>query len=404
MNTPGFPTSPVSGPNLTSGAAERAGYRFSGRRDSAHVSDQRTATLGTPSRPAAHRPRGRLLIAGLMLVACSAGIATVWNSLLRYRAYGVVTGRTIDVGVPVAGVLQSVHVCEGDIVRQDATLARVTDLESEQKLARLEDELRVADAALHAEIARLQWQSRVEETEMTRSIAEYLEADGRLQDESQSLAALRDQLARTQMLSDRHAAADSELRSQQFREHGQQEKLAGLERAVVALRERAEQVIQVSRPGAEQIQPLVAKSEMIMNEIGRMREWISQGEVRAPVNGVVLRRHRPAGECVRPQEALFTVVEESSAEIEIYLPQSMTSHYRIGDRLSVMIEPVDEPVPCVVTAIGLEHRAPPTHLEIFYRADVRLLPVRLRPTGKFAGGRNLTIGAVARLPWFAERS
>ena len=29
---------------------------------------------------------------------------------------------------------------------------------------------------------------------------------------------------------------------------------------------------------------------------------------------------------------------------------------------------------------------------------------RLRPTGKFAGGRTLTMGAVARLPWFARRS
>ena len=96
-----------------------------------------------------------------MLVACSAGVATVWNSLLRYRAYGVVTGRTIDVAVPLTGVLQSVHVCEGEFVRQDASLAKVTDLESEQMLARLEDELRVAEAALHAEIARLQWHSRV---------------------------------------------------------------------------------------------------------------------------------------------------------------------------------------------------------------------------------------------------
>ena len=32
------------------------------------------------------RPRGRFLIAGLMFAACSAGIATVWDSLLRYQA------------------------------------------------------------------------------------------------------------------------------------------------------------------------------------------------------------------------------------------------------------------------------------------------------------------------------
>ena len=239
---------------------------------------------------------------------------------------------------------------------------------------------------------------------MTRSIAEFLEADGRLRDETESLAALRDQLARTQARNDRHAAAESDLRSQQFRERGQQEKLDGLERAVTALRERAERAIQIPRPGTEQVQPVVAKSEMIRNEIGRLRGWIRQGDVRAPVNGMVLRRHRPAGECVQPHEALFTVVEESSAEIEIFLPQSMTRDYRIGDKLSVMIEPVSEPVPCVVTANGAEHRAPPAHLEIYYRSEVRLLPIRLRPTGKFAGGRTMTMGAVARLPWFARRS
>ena len=84
---------------------------------------------------------------------------------------------------PFHGVLKTVLVREGDTVRQDAQLARVVDPEFEQQLARVTDEVRIAEATLQAEIAKVPWQSRADDTEMTKSIAELYESTGRRQQE-----------------------------------------------------------------------------------------------------------------------------------------------------------------------------------------------------------------------------
>ncbi|MEQ9412136.1 MAG: HlyD family efflux transporter periplasmic adaptor subunit [Fuerstiella sp.] len=351
----------------------------------------------------ARRPRGRLLIALLMLLACGGGIFTVWDSLLRYQAYGVVTGKIIDVSAPIDGVLKYVHVREGEEVRQDGRLATVSDLEYEQRLSRVADELKVAQASLHAEIAKVQWQSHVQETEMTKSMADFFESASQMYQETATLGVIRNELSRTQALAAARSARDLDLQNQTLQEQAHTDKLESIQKALKVLKERAETAARIPRMGPEQIAPLVAKVDMLLNETERIREWIAQGDLRAPVNGIVLARHHPAGECVRSHEPLFSVMEESSLEIELFLPQQLTADYKVGDTIRLKIDPFDQLVPCTVTAIGVEHRQPPQNIEVFYRSNVRLLPIRLRPAAEFAGDRRMTVGAVARMPQFAQR-
>ncbi|MCA9051715.1 MAG: HlyD family secretion protein, partial [Planctomycetaceae bacterium] len=154
------------------------------------------------------------------------------------------------------------------------------------------------------------------------------------------------------------------------------------------------------RLGREQVAPLIAKVDMLLHETERIREWIDQGNVKAPVNGTVLHRHHPAGECIRSHEPLFSVIEESSLEIEMFLPQEMADEYSVGDVIQLNIQPFEQLVPCKVVAIGGEYRRPPTNLEIYYRSDITLLPVRVRPAPEFAADKRMTVGAVAKLPHF----
>lgn len=349
------------------------------------------------------RPRGRLLIAGLMFAACAGGIATVWDSLLRYQAYGVVTGKVIEISAPIGGVLKYVHVREGDEVRQDVRLATVFDLENEQKLERIEDELRVAEATLHAETAKVQWQAQVQDTEMSKSLADFYEGAGQVFETNGDLGVIRNELERTKALIESKAAREVDLKTQVIQEQAQQEKLASVQQALKVLKDRAEAAANSPRLGAEQLAPLVAKVDMLLNETKRIRDWASQGELRAPVNGTVLHRHHPAGECVKSHEPLFSVIEESSLEIELYLPQEITDKYKVGDTVKLKIEPFTDLVPCKVTAIGTEHRQPPSNIEVFYRKDVKLLPIRVQPPAELAGEKRMSIGAVAKLPHFAGR-
>lgn len=381
-------------------------FRFQGPVASAET---KTSASVEPTAPAAprtppQRRSGRLLLAGLMFAACSAGIATVWDSLLRYRAYGVVTGRIVDVSAPIDGVLQSVHVREGDEIRQDSRLALVSDLQSQQQLERVADELKIAEARLHAEIARIQWQAKVQDTEMTKSLAEFHEGVGQVHETVGSLNVIRNELRRTRELIHTEAARDVDYVNQTIREQAQKDKLDAVQNALAVLKERAETAANIPRLGEEQVAPLVAKVDMLLNETERIRKWISQGDLRAPINGKVLHRHHPAGEYVKSSEPLFSVIEDASLEIELFLPQEMTAEFEPGDTINLKIEPFEDLVPCTVTQIGSEHRRPPSNIEVFYRRDVKLLPVSVRPEARFANDRRLSVGAVAKLPHFGSRN
>ncbi len=403
-NTPRSNQTPVNS-DETLGKNARGAFRFRGHNPTTPAPGTTAAPIPKPAATVAPktRPRGRLLIALLMFAACGAGIATVWDSLLRYQAYGVVTGKVINVSAPIDGVLQYVHVREGDEVRQDTRLATVFDLDYEHRLARIADELKMAQATLHAEIARVQWQSQVQETEMTKSKADFFESASDMYEETATLGVIRNELARTQALSETKAAKELDLKNQTIQEQAHTDKLTSIQKALHVLKERAETAANIPRLGTEQIAPLVAKVDMLLNETDRIREWIQQGELKAPVNGIVLSRHHPAGECIKSHEPLFSVMEEASLEIELFLPQELTASYKVGDTIKVKIEPFEQLVPCTVSAIGTEHRHPPANIEVFYRKNVTLLPIRLRPSPEFAADRRMSVGAVAKLPHFAER-
>lgn len=379
----------------------RSAFRF---RESKHTATPTPESNTSQARTPPARRSGRLLIAALMFAACSTGIATVWDSLLRYRAYGVVTGKIVEVAAPIDGVLQSIHVREGDEIRQDGRLGLVSDLTHQQQLERVADELKIAEADLHAEIAKVQWQSRVQDTEMTRSLADFHDGVAQVHETTGDLGVIRSELERTKILIETKAAREIDLRQQSIQEQAQKEKLASVQSALKVLKERAENAAQIPRLGEEQIAPLVAKVDMLLHETERIREWIAQGDLRAPVNGMVLQRHHPAGESVQAHQPLFSVIEDSSLEIELYLPQEMTDEYEVGDTIKLKIEPFDGLVPCTVTQIGSEHRRPPSNIEVFYRKDVRLLPIRVRPPAVMAKDRRMSVGAVAKLPHFGSRN
>ena len=108
------------------------------------------------------------------------------------------------------------------------------------------------------------------------------------------------------------------------------------------------------------------------------------------------------GECIKPNEPLFSMIEESSLEVEVFLPQQLSDTYKVGDTIRLRIEPFDELVPCEVISIAAEHRRPPENIEVFYRSHVRLLPIRVKPLGEFSSDRKLSVGSVAQLPPFGN--
>lgn len=390
-------------PRVPNVAIDRSAYRFASANKSSAKSG-RPVQQQPVQPPSRSRPRGRLLIVGLMFLVCAIGVSTVWESVLRYQAYGVVTGRIVKVSSPVDGVVTSLHVREGEAVRQSDRLAIVRNLKNEHELARIADELRIAQATLQAETAKMRWQTHVQDTETTRAIADVFEANSQLHDVTGRLDILTEQVEISKdLFNDGHLRSDS-LNQRLAAKRATSAMAEEIRKSVEVLSKRAEKARSIPRPGPEQMEPLVAKCNLLLNDLDRLGEQIREGDLRSPVNGQVLKRFVPTGQAIKNNEPLYSVLEDASIEVEMYIPQEMSDQFKAGDTIRVKIEPHTELVACRVISVGHEHRKPPEHIEVFYRKAVHLLPVRMTPIGKFADRKYLPVGAVAKLPYIGSRS
>ena len=364
-----------------------------------------TSELG-PAAPTAstappHRPRGRALIAFLMFGACAFGIFTVWDSFARYGAYGVVVGRTIEVSSAIDGKVCHTDFLDGDVVEQNSALATVKNLEIENKILQVQDELKIAEAKLVAETARIRWQAHVQETETTRAIAEFFETRSRLEDVNGQLNVLRDQIQADKFLNQHSSVPKRQLRQRELEKAAQESRIVEIKNEMNVLQTRAQKAQDAPRLDKEQTLPLQMTCEKLRQELVRLEAIREQGQIKSPVDGRILWSQRFEGERVDRHEPMYRILQESTLEIEMFVPQSMTLQYQVGDVVQLKIEPFSERVNCRVTAIGTEHREPPEQIERFYNKSTKLLPIRVIPERKFRNVNRLPVGAVAKLPQFA---
>lgn len=341
--------------------------------------------------------RFRFLAAGLLLaVTCAAGL-TVWNVFFRYQAYGVVTGNIVEVSPAIDGQIRFLHVREGERISNGQTLVTLDDLDTEQQLDRIHDELRVAEATLHAQIARQRWEIDVQMVESERAVAEYSQSLSTLETESAELLQRRAILQRTELLATANATTDDQVENARISEDGQQRHVEALKAFAGDLKARAERVARLARPGAELIQPGIAKCNSLLNELERVKVRLSRRLIASSVAGTILQRHRSVGEQIRQAEPVYSLLEADSLRIELYVPQSRAEDFEPGTELSLNIEPYREPLLCEVIRISDGLVPPPKSVEIYYRAKTPVVSVYLRPIPTQQGQPPVRVGSIVRL-------
>src|SRR5947209_15875109 len=82
--------------------------------------------------PLPKRPKGRWFVAVMLAGICAFAFYSVWSSFFRYEAYGVVTGRVIDVSPAWEGVVRSILVPDGEKVEQGQVVMVVDSVELRQ--------------------------------------------------------------------------------------------------------------------------------------------------------------------------------------------------------------------------------------------------------------------------------
>jgi multidrug resistance efflux pump len=373
------------------------------------ASSQRAAPVVRPA-PLPKRPKGRWFVGVILVAICGFATHQVWSAYFRYRAYGTVIGRIIELSPPWEGVVRSIYVHEGETVRQGQLLVNVHNMELNQRYDQLGDELKVAQAHLEAEVAKLKWQVAFNIDQGQGSLATYYETSGKLLQEQAKLDELSSTLRRVLVLESQKAISRQEVEQIRFQKLGQEQKVARLAESLVELKKRAELARVLLQRGAglskgqsedgyEQLKPNLARIEALHADRIRLQERLAQSQVCAPANGLVVKIHHFAGENCKASEPLLSILEEGSLQVVLYLPQEASTSFAVGEELNVLVEPHAQLLNCAVARLGERYEPAPENIKRHFSADQKLLPVYLQPRDEPARWMALRVGGVAKLPY-----
>jgi multidrug resistance efflux pump len=349
--------------------------------------------------PMKKRAKGSRFLSALFLSAfCVIGYF-VWSSVLQYQTYGVIEGRLISVSAPWDGTVNSWMVREGDVVVQGQILAKISNLEMSHELAGLQDELKMNQALLEAEISKIKFDVQDHSDRTQKAVAEYLQSHGELLAEQATLEELDRKFERTKRLLAKKNVARSEFEKIYFQLAGQKKKIRKLEDAVDILKLRSTEANLNKDNGSSRLKPILAKIDLTQSKIGRIRERIGQGEIKAPASGRISRRYCLTGESSKTGEPIIEILEDNSIEAVLYVPQRIVEEFDVGKEIAITLEPYDSPFVCTVDRLGNRFEEPPASLKMFYRLNQPLLPVYLRPNHEAAGYMASRVGGTIKRPY-----
>ncbi len=333
-----------------------------------------------------------------MIASVSAVAYAVWDGLFRYEAYGTIEGRVIRVASPCDGVVQSVHVRPGERVRQGQLLVTLENPDWEEGLGRVADELRITQATLDAELAKVSWNLRLEGDRRQKALAELYELWGTLAQEKSKLDDVQQKLRRVELLCRRGAAPDAEYETTRLAESGQRAKVEKLSLAVSQLQDRGELVGVQPAQGYGELKPILARIESLQNEMRRLRAGIERCELRSPVNGLVLESRFFAGEHADKSQTVIEILEDGSLEAVLYYPQEKASSLEVGGKLPLAVMPHQKVSSGIITRLESRLTAAPDPVRRYYRSDAALLAVHVKPQGDLDPNGDLRLGGIVKVP------
>lgn len=219
----------------------------------------------------------------------------------------------IELAPELSGTLVAVLVEEGDVVRAGQVIARLESADHEARLAAAQARLAVAEA----ERLRLQNGARVEERREAAAVLEQSEA---------SLAHARVEVERQRRLFAGgvipREALDRAERDWQVARARQSE--AAERRAVVDSDARADDLARTD-----------AHVALARAQVAEARALVRKTTLRAPIDGVILRRHKQAGESISlegPAPAVVTLADTRVLRVRVDVDEQDVAALAIGRR------------------------------------------------------------------------
>ena len=366
------------------------------------------APVGTPNSrnapPLKKRSKGSGFFGFLFLSVLLAVCYLVWSNFLRFQSYGVIGGRLISVAAPWDGRILNWQVRDGEIVQQGDVMAIISNLKMQHELAALGDDLKMSQANLDAEIAKINFTVQGHNERSQKATAEYLQAYGELVSEQAKFSDSERQLERAEQLLKSQNISKSEYEKLYFQSVGKGRKIEQLRAAVDVLKTRSEQTGLADDAGSSQLKPLLAKIARTQSEIVRLREKIDQGQLKAPVSGRITQRFCLTGESTDEGEPVLEILEDNSIEAVLYVPHAITDEFPVGGHVEIQIEPYTHSVTCTIKRLGDSFEPAPTSIARYYQSNQFLLPVYLAPHNEFDQTLAMRVQGTVRRPYEWRKS
>jgi len=214
------------------------------------------------------------------------------------------------------------------------------------------------------------------------------------------LAELKDKFARARRLIRANAVSVEEIVALRARLAAQYRKKEEIQKSIDASKERLDKLQKTYAKNAimkrweEQLKPFKLKIEHAGSQIERVKSKIKLGTIASPISGTILKSHKRVGERCLSTTSLFSIIEEGSVYVTLYVTQENTYDFKLGDQVE-LYSPVGD-VTCEVTKIGDRYEPAPASIKRFYKISQHLLPVDLVPNEEY----DLRYGATVKLPYW----
>jgi len=344
----------------------------------------------TSARPGGQRAVGVALVIGIVTLGYF-----IWHSCFSLQAFGVVTGRVVSLSPAWPGTVTAIYVREGTQVRQGDLLISLQSFQLDSEAARLQDELIAARAALESQVAQLMLASQDQSNRSRSAWANFYLLEGDYQAARSKLEELSDRLARYQPLADKDRIAAQDVVSIGLEVQGQRALVDRYAKALEARRKLADASEQADSLDP-QLQPYLARIQVLLRQLERLRDQLALGTLVAPCDGRVLDVHALVSEYAQAGGPLVEIVQDGTTALIVHARQRDSDLFGPGQLAEVSITPHAENIRCVVERVDHQFGAPAKQVRTRFREQEQTLSVYLTPL-EDAVAAALPLGAEVRL-------